>query len=90
MGYNVEYSPKAIKFLKKLDKSAKVLIKGWIEKNLINCINPFEKGKGLTADKCGYWRYRVENYRIICKVEQDKLLIIVIDVGHRREIYKRF
>ena len=54
MGYNVEYSKQAVKFLKKLDRTAKVLIKEWIENNLIGCTNPFDKGKSLTGDKKGY------------------------------------
>jgi len=90
MGYNVEYSKQAVKFLKKLDITAKILIKEWIENNLIGCSNPFDKGKSLTGDKKGYWRYRIENYRIICEIEQDKLIIIIIEVGHRSAIYKRF
>ena len=90
MGYNVEYSKQAVKFLKKLDRTAKILIKEWIENNLIGCSNPFDKGKSLTGDKKGYWRYRVENYRIICEIEQDKLIITIIEVGHRSTVYKRF
>ena len=45
MGYSVEYSKQAVKFLKKLDRTAKILIKEWIENNLIGCTNPFDKGK---------------------------------------------
>ena len=90
MGYNVEYSKQAVKFLKKLDRTAKILIKEWIENNLIGCSNPFYKGKSLTGDKKGYWRYRIENYKIICEIEQDKLIITIIEVGHRSTVYKRF
>lgn len=90
MGYKIEYSKNAIRFLKKLDNYTKTVIKNWISKNLSDCSNPFQHGKPLTADKKGYWRYRVGDYRIICEIKQDKLIIAVIEIGHRSDIYKRF
>lgn len=44
-------------------------------------------GQSLSGDKAGLWRYRVGNYRIICKIEDDTLIVFVIGVGHRKEIY---
>ena len=86
--YKIEYSVQALKQLKKLDKQTQSLIYGWIKKNLSGCINPRQHGKGLTADKSGQWRYRVGDYRIIAEIKEDKLIILVLQVGHRREIYK--
>ena len=90
MSYTVEYSSNARKFIKKLDKYTKALLKNWINKNLEGCTNPFQHGKPLTADKKGLWRYRVGDYRLICEVQPDKVIIIIVEIGHRRDIYKRF
>jgi len=90
MSYTVEYSSNARKFIKKLDQYTKALLKNWINKNLEGCTNPFQHGKPLTADKKGLWRYRVGDYRLICDVQQDKVIIIIVEIGHRRDIYKRF
>ena len=90
MYYSVEYSQSAIKALKKLDRYTKTVIKNWIDKNLVDCDNPFQYGKPLTADKKGYWRYRIGDYRIICEIKQEKVIIIVVEIGHRSEIYKKF
>ena len=89
MCYRVEYSSDAHKFIKKLDKYTKTIIKNWIDKNLEGCDNPFQHGKPLTADKKGLWRYRVGDYRIICDIQKEKVIIIVIEIGHRRDIYKK-
>ena len=55
--YRVEFSKRALKQLKKLDKPTSALIIGWIRKNLEDCENPRAFGKGLTANKSGQWRY---------------------------------
>lgn len=87
MKYTVQYTAGAIKNLKKLDKHTQALIIGWIEKNLINCENPRQHGKSLTANRSGQWRYRVGDYRLICEIEDDKIVILILSIGHRREIY---
>ena len=87
MTYTVEFTPKAVKQLKKLDKATAAMIVGWIRKNLDGCDNPRQHGKNLTANKSGQWRYRVGDYRIISHIQDDKVLILVLEVGHRREIY---
>ena len=65
MKYDVEYSKTAVNTIKKMDSSTSKLIKTWIEKNLINTENPRIKGKALTSDLKGLWRYRVGDYRIL-------------------------
>lgn len=87
MRYRVEYTPQAIKQLKKIDKHTASLIYSWIDKNLVNCENPRQHGKGLTANRSGQWRYRIGNYRLIADIQDDKVLILVLNVGHRRDIY---
>ena len=71
MGFAVEYTVRAVKELKKLDKPTRALIYGWIEKNLIGCDNPRLHGKGLTANHGRQWRYRVGDYRLIADIQED-------------------
>ena len=87
MTYKVEYTEQAIKKLKKIDKHTQFFILAWIEKNLVDCENPRQHGKGLTANRSGEWRYRVGDYRIIAEIEDDKVIILVLTVRHRREVY---
>lgn len=87
MTYKVEYTEQAIKKLKKIDKHTQFFILAWIEKNLVDCENPRQHGKGLTANRSGEWRYRVGDYRIIAEIEDDKVIILVLTVGHRTEVY---
>ena len=85
--YKVKYTERAIKNLKKLDKHTRYLILSWIEKNLENCENPRLHGKGLTADKVGQWRYRIGDYRLIAEIEDKEITILIVNIGHRSEIY---
>ena len=89
MKYEVEYTAAAIKQLSKMDVATRKLIRAWIEKNLVGCTDPRAHGKGLTADKSGKWRYRIGNYRILAQIYDDRLVIHVFKVGHRRDVYKR-
>ena len=85
--YSVVITPKAEKLIEKLDTQIKNRIRKYIDTNLVDCENPRLRGKPLTGNLSGNWRYRVGDYRIIAKIEDDKILITVIDIGHRRKIY---
>ena len=85
--YKVEYFPTAIKALEKMDNYVRRIIVEWIEKNLVDCEDPRIHGKPLSSNRAGQWRYRVGDYRIIAKIEDQKLVILVIAIGHRKEIY---
>ena len=87
MKYDMEYSKTAMNTIKKLDSSASKLIRTWIEKNLINTENPRIKGKALTGDLKGLWRYRVGDYTILAEIQDDKIVILILDIGHRSKIY---
>ena len=87
MKYKVEYLPSVVKMLEKMDKYTKRILLEWIEKNLVDCEDPRVHGKALTANRVGQWRYRVGDYRIITKIEDQRLVILVIAIGHRRDIY---
>ncbi|MBO6308764.1 type II toxin-antitoxin system RelE family toxin [Oribacterium sp. NK2B42] len=87
MKYTVTFTKEALKQLKKMDKASAALILGWIRKNLEGCDNPRIHGKGLTANRSGQWRYRVGDYRIIAEIYDDKVVILVLNIGHRRDVY---
>jgi len=86
--YHVEFSENAIKQLKKLDKQIGSMIFAWITKHLEGCDNPRNLGKGLVQDKIGIWRYRIGDYRLLVHIFEGRLVVLVVDVAHRREIYK--
>lgn len=88
MSYRVETTARFDKEFKKLDRYTQQMIKAWIEKHLVDCENPRAHGKGLTANLRGQWRYRIGDYRLLCLIEDDKLVILALSVGHRSEIYK--
>ena len=87
MTYKVRLTDKAKKDLKKLDKHTAALILGWIRKNLENCENPRLYGKRLTANLSGQWRYRIGDYRLLAQIEDEIITILILNVGHRRDIY---
>jgi mRNA interferase RelE/StbE len=86
--YHVEISDYALKIFKKMDKQITTMIFAWISKHLENCENPRVHGKGLSANKKGIWRYRIGDYRLLAHIFDDRLVILVVDAGHRRDIYK--
>ena len=88
MSYSNDTTARFNKEFKKLDKYTQRMIKGWIEKNLVGEENPRRHGKGLTANRSGQWRYRIGDYRLLCHIDDGKLIILALSVGHRREIYE--
>ncbi len=86
--YNVELSDRFKREFRKLDKYTQKIIRGWIDNNLVNCENPRAHGKGLTANRSGQWRYRIGDYRLICMIEDDRLVILALSIGHRSIVYK--
>jgi mRNA interferase RelE/StbE len=84
----VEFTEGARRELKKLDRYTATMIMGWIRKNLEGCTDPRQHGKGLTANRSGEWRYRVGDYRLLAEIQDDKILILILHIGHRSEIYK--
>lgn len=87
MKYAVETTSRFDKEFKKLDKYTQLMIKSWITKNLVDCENPRIHGKALIANRKGQWRYRIGDYRLICLIEDDRLIITALNIGHRREVY---
>ena len=87
MMYNVEVTARFEKEFKKLDRYTQKMIKAWIDKYLVGCQNPRLHGKGLTSNRSGQWRYRIGDYRLICEIRDQELIILALSVGHRRKVY---
>lgn len=86
--YDVELTERFKKQFRKLDKYTQKMLRAWIDKNLVDCENPRQHGKGLSANLSGQWRYRIGDYRLICQIDDGKLIILALTVGHRWDIYK--
>jgi len=86
-GWQVRFSDKALKSLKKMDRSTAAIILGFIEKRLNGCTNPRTIGKPLKANHLGKWRYRIGNYRLLCLLEDETITITLIAISHRKDVY---
>lgn len=85
--YKIVFDEAIKEDLKKLDKQTLKILFNWIEKNLSNADDPRSKGKALVGNKKGYLRYRIGDYRLITRIEDDRLIIITINFKHQREVY---
>ena len=88
MVYKLEFSKRVDRQFSKLDKSTQRYIFNWLIKHLDNVENPRYSGKSLTGNKQGLWRYRIGNYRVIVDISDTNCVIIAVEVGHRKFIYK--
>ena len=87
MKWTIDYTNAAKKVLKSLDKPIRERIRTFV-KNLSELENPRLKGESLTGNLSKYWKYRIGDYRLICRIEDEKLLVLIVKIGHRREVYK--
>jgi len=83
--YSFEAS--ALKELKKLGPQAAREILGFLDERMGSTEDPRAFGKPLKGDLKGLWRYRVADYRLICSIQEQRLVVLVLKVGHRRDIY---
>ena len=83
----VEFAEKAKKEFLKLDKPIQKQIQTFIVK-LQGMTDPRASGKALVGNLAGRWRYRVGDYRLVCEIEDDKILVAVLHIAHRKEVYK--
>ena len=90
MKYRVETTSRFDREFRKLDKYTMMMIKSWINKNLVDCEDPRIHGKGLKSNRSGQWRYRIGDYRLICEINDDKLIILALSIGHIRDVYKEY
>ncbi len=86
--WQIEWDSRALKELKKLDKQAQKDIIHYLKTRIATEDSPRRFGKALLGNKAGLWRYRVKNYRIICNLEDDNLVVLVLRTSHRKDVYQ--
>ena len=89
MIWKVEFDDRARKELRKLDKQTQDRILKWLLANLATEEDPRRTGKSLKGRMKGLWRYRVGDYRIVSQIQDEQILILVIRIGHRRDVYDK-
>lgn len=87
MRWAYSFDQRALRELQKLDRQAQHDIITYLEKRIATKEDPRRFGKPLKTDLATLWRYRVRDYRILCQIQDNVLLVLVISVGHRKNIY---
>lgn len=88
MSYTIQTTPRFDKEFKKLDFYTQKIIKAWINKNIQGCEDPKIHGKALSSNRSDQWRYGIGDYRLLCEMHDNELIILALSVGHRKEVYK--
>jgi mRNA interferase RelE/StbE len=89
MAWKIEFDPTARREIEKLDKAVSDRILKFLHQRVAALDDPRKIGERLQGTLKQFWKYRVGKYRIICSIKDDRLVVIVLRVGHRREVYKR-
>jgi mRNA interferase RelE/StbE len=89
MAWKIEFDPAALKELSKLDKPVEQRILKFLRERVAKLDDPRRIGASLQGTLSGLWKYRVGDYRLICSLEHNRLVVLVLHIGHRREVYKR-
>ncbi len=88
MTWIVEFDDAARRELRKLDRQAQQEILRYLRERIATDEDPRRFGKALSRELAGLWRYRIQNYRIICNIEDQKLTVLILRVGHRKDVYE--
>ena len=86
MIWRIEITRTAEKQITKLDRTAQKLIQRFLRERLVPAEDPRRWGKPLHGEKRGLWRYRVGDYRLICDIQDDKITVLILEVGHRKTV----
>ena len=86
--WRVEFDRTAARDLRKLGLDAERRVLAWLRARIAGSDDPRRFGQPLTGDLHGFWRYRVGDYRIVAAIEDDRFVVLVVTVGHRREVYR--
>jgi mRNA interferase RelE/StbE len=84
----IEIKRTAERQIQKLDRKAQESILRFLRERLAQADNPRQWGKPLHGEKRGLWRYRVGDYRLICDIQDERITVLVLTVGHRRDVYR--
>jgi mRNA interferase RelE/StbE len=86
--WTIEIKRTAEKQIQKLDRKAQELIVRFLRERVAAADNPRQWGKPLHGEKHGLWRYRVGDYRLICDIQDERITVLVLTVGHRKDVYR--
>jgi mRNA interferase RelE/StbE len=87
LAWKIKFTETSQKQLRKLDKQVTIRILNWLEERIANSNNPRLWGKALTSNEAGKWRYRVGDYRIVCEIIDNELIVKVVKVANRQSVY---
>lgn len=88
MAWKIEFLPEAAKDLKKLDRQVAARIIKTLEERIASLDDPRMIGSALVGDHAGYWRWRIGDYRVVARIEDERITVLVVRVAHRREVYR--
>jgi len=88
LAWRIEITRTATKQITKLDQQAQKSIVRFLRERLAGADNPRQWGRALQGEKRGLWRYRVGDYRLICDIQDQKITILVLELGHRKDVYR--
>jgi mRNA interferase RelE/StbE len=88
VSWQVAITQTAGRQIKKLDRTAQTSILRFLRESLEPCDDPRQWGKPLHGERRGLWRYRVGDYRLICDIQDEKVTVLVLEVGNRKNVYR--
>lgn len=88
MAWTVEYDRRVLKDLKKLDRKIQAQILDFFDERIAHSSDPRSMGKPLKSNFSGLWRYRIGDYRAVCRIEDDQFVLLVLRVAHRSKVYR--
>ena len=88
MAWTIEFHPDAAKELKKLDRAVAVRIVRTLETRIAPLDDPRSLGAALKGEHGGFWRWRIGDYRVVARIEDSRITILVVRVAHRRDVYR--
>ena len=88
MAWRIEITRTATKQITKLDQQPQKSILRFLRERLAGAENPRQWGRALQGEKRGLWRYRVGDYRLICDIQDQKITILALELGHRKDVYR--
>ena len=89
MTWTIEFVPAAAREIKKLGRTEAARIIATLEKRIAVLADPRSLGSALTGDFAGLWRWRIGDYRVVARIEDERITILVVRVAHRRKVYQR-
>ena len=89
MAWTIEYDSRVVKDMKKLDRKVQQQIIAYFDERIAPAPDPRAFGKSLESSFSGLWRYRIGDYRAICRIEDEHMVVLVVHISHRSKVYKK-